>query len=47
MTNTPHANNLISKQKFQDYKIHAEYKLEQNSNSGIYHPRTLRAAGAR
>lgn len=36
MTNTPHANNLISKQKFQDYKIHAEYKLEQNSNSGIY-----------
>ena len=36
MTNTPHANNLVSKQKFQDYKIHAEYKLEQNSNSGIY-----------
>jgi hypothetical protein len=36
MTNIPHANNLISKQKFQDYKIHAEYKLEQNSNSGIY-----------
>lgn len=36
MTNVPHANNLISKQKFQDYKIHAEYKLETNSNSGIY-----------
>ena len=36
MTNTPPANNLISKQKFQDYKIHAEYKLEKNSNSGIY-----------
>lgn len=36
MTNTPPANNLISKQKFQDFKIHAEYKLEQNSNSGIY-----------
>jgi hypothetical protein len=36
MTNTPHANNLISKQKFQDYKIHAEYKLEKDSNSGIY-----------
>jgi hypothetical protein len=36
MTNTPHANNLVSKQKFQDFKIHAEYKLEQNSNSGIY-----------
>ena len=36
MTNTPHANNLISKQKFQDYKIHAEYKVEKGSNSGIY-----------
>lgn len=36
MTNTPHANNLISKQKFQDFKIHAEYKLEKSSNSGIY-----------
>ncbi|MEO8077916.1 MAG: DUF1080 domain-containing protein, partial [Acidobacteriota bacterium] len=36
MTNTPPANNLVSKQKFQDYQIHAEYKVEQNSNSGIY-----------
>jgi hypothetical protein len=36
MTNVPKANNLISKQKFQDYKIHAEYKLEPESNSGIY-----------
>ena len=36
MTNTPHANNLVSKQKFQDFKIQAEYKLETNSNSGIY-----------
>ena len=36
MTNNPKANNLVSKQKFQDYKIHAEYKLEPNSNSGIY-----------
>jgi hypothetical protein len=36
MTNTPPANNLISKQKFQDYKIHAEYKVEKGSNSGIY-----------
>ena len=33
MTNTPHANNLVSKQKFQDFTIHAEYKLETNSNS--------------
>jgi hypothetical protein len=36
MTNTPPANNLVSKQKFQDYKIHAEYKVEKSSNSGIY-----------
>ena len=36
MTNTPHANNLVSKQTFQDFHIHAEYKLETNSNSGIY-----------
>jgi hypothetical protein len=36
MTNTPHANNLVSKEKFQDFTIHAEYKLESNSNSGIY-----------
>jgi hypothetical protein len=36
MTNSKGANNLVSKQKFQDFKIHAEYKLEANSNSGIY-----------
>ncbi|MBA3440248.1 MAG: DUF1080 domain-containing protein [Pyrinomonadaceae bacterium] len=36
MTNEPHANNLISKQKFKDYKIEVEYKLAEKSNSGIY-----------
>jgi hypothetical protein len=36
MTNEAKANNLISKQKFRDYKIQAEYKLEKDSNSGIY-----------
>jgi hypothetical protein len=36
MTNTPPANNLVSKQKFQDFKIHAEYRLTKDSNSGIY-----------
>ena len=36
MTNEAKANNLISKQKFKDYKIQAEYKLEKDSNSGIY-----------
>lgn len=36
MVNAPHANNLVSKQRFKDFKIHAEYKLEKDSNSGIY-----------
>jgi Domain of Unknown Function (DUF1080) len=46
MTNTPPANNLVSKQKFQDFKIEAEYKLDKphagqngqpvKANSGIY-----------
>jgi len=36
MTNEAHGNNLISKQTFKDYKIHCEYKLDKESNSGIY-----------
>jgi len=36
MTNQPHANNLVSKHRFEDFKIHCEYKLEEKSNSGIY-----------
>ncbi len=36
MTNEAPANNLVSKQTFQDFKIHAEYKLEKDSNSGVY-----------
>lgn len=32
----PQANNLISKQTFKDFKIVAEYKLDKDSNSGIY-----------
>lgn len=36
MTNEPHANNLVSKHRFEDFKIHCEYKLEEKSNSGIY-----------
>jgi hypothetical protein len=35
-TNTLPGSNLVSKQKFQDYKIHAEYKLDNGSHSGIY-----------
>jgi hypothetical protein len=36
MANSLGANNLVSKQHFKDFKIHAEYKLEKDSNSGIY-----------
>src|SRR5581483_9050159 len=35
MTNDVHGNNLVSKQKFQDFKIQCEYKLEDKSNSGV------------
>ena len=36
MTNTPPANNLVSKETFRDYRIEAEYKLSPKGNSGIY-----------
>jgi hypothetical protein len=36
MGNEAHGNNLVSKEKFQDFKIQAEYKVEKGSNSGIY-----------
>jgi hypothetical protein len=36
MTNTPPANNLVSNQKFKDFRLQAEYKLSPNGNSGIY-----------
>ncbi len=36
MSNEPKANNLISKEKFRDFRLDAEYKLEKDSNSGIY-----------
>lgn len=36
LTNGARANNLVSKQKFYNFKIEAEYKLEAHSNSGIY-----------
>ncbi len=35
-TNAPPASNLVSKQTFKDFRIQAEYKLAQGSNSGIY-----------
>ena len=36
MTNEPKADNLVSRHRFQDFKIQCEYKVEKNSNSGIY-----------
>ena len=36
MTNEPHANNLISKHRFENFKIRCEYKVGDKSNSGIY-----------
>jgi len=36
MTNEAKANNLVSKHQFKDFKIHCEYKLDEESNSGIY-----------
>ncbi len=36
MSNEEKANNLISRDKFTDFRIDAEYKLEKDSNSGIY-----------
>jgi hypothetical protein len=36
MTNVPHANNLVSKERFQDFRLEAEYKLSPKGNSGIY-----------
>lgn len=36
MTNEARGNNLISKHRFENFKIHVEYKLEKGTNSGIY-----------
>ncbi len=35
-TNQAGANNLVSKEKFTNFKVEAEYKLTEKSNSGIY-----------
>jgi hypothetical protein len=36
MTNEARANNIISRHRFDDFKIRVEYKVEPQSNSGIY-----------
>lgn len=36
LTDVPPANNLVSKEKFGDFKLEMEYRLGNNSNSGLY-----------
>jgi hypothetical protein len=36
MTNDHGANNLVSKEKFKDFRLDAEYKITPKGNSGIY-----------
>jgi hypothetical protein len=36
MTNEPKANDLVTRHRFDDFKIQCEYKIEEKSNSGIY-----------
>jgi hypothetical protein len=36
MTNESHGNNLVSKEKWKDFKIEAEYNITPKGNSGIY-----------
>jgi hypothetical protein len=36
LTNAPPTRNLVSKQKFWNFRLQAEYKLTEKSNSGIY-----------
>jgi hypothetical protein len=36
MTNTPPANNLVSNERFKDFRLDAEYKVSPKGNSGIY-----------
>ncbi len=36
LTNQENVNNIISKQKFRDFKLEMEYKLENKSNSGLF-----------
>lgn len=36
LVNTPPSNNLVSKEKFGDFKVELEYRLQKDSNSGLY-----------
>jgi hypothetical protein len=36
LTHTGHGSNIITKQKFTDFKLHVEFRYAKDSNSGIY-----------
>lgn len=36
MTNQPNSTDLVTEQKFKDFKLHVEYKMVEKSNSGVY-----------
>ncbi len=36
MENTPHGTDIITEQKFTDFKLHVEFKMADKSNSGVY-----------
>jgi len=36
MENTPHGTDIVSEQKFRDFKLHVEFKMVPMSNSGVY-----------
>lgn len=36
MENTPHGTDVITEQKFTDFKLHVEFKMVEKSNSGVY-----------
>lgn len=36
ITNQPNSTDLISEQKFKDFKLHIEFKMVEKSNSGVY-----------
>jgi len=36
MSNTGHGANIVNERKFQDFKMHVEFKIPAHSNSGVY-----------
>ena len=36
MENTPHGTDIVTDQKFTDFKLHVEFKMVEKSNSGVY-----------